>query len=126
MPDVYRNLTRRSWSIRKGGRVVGHASILALRDVRFVVSAVGVARIRRRSQREVVAHARGVLAESRPVPPCAVRVRFNPYLASAFFLPDGSPIAAAALILFLADGFAWAVPSPLECPPCVAPSPPSR
>lgn len=111
------------WSIRERGRVVGHASTLCLRDVRFVVSAAGVARIRRRSQREVVAFARGVLAEFGNVPPVAVRVRFDPYRAFTFTLPDGSPISAAALVSFLADGSCWAVLS--ECPPCV-PSSPSR
>lgn len=115
MPDVYRHLSRRAWSIRERGRVVGHASTLCLQDVRFVVSAAGVARIRRRSQREVVAHARGVLAESVAVPDGALRVRFCPYRAPAFTLPDGSPIAAAALVVFLADGSCWAVLH-LECP----------
>lgn len=116
MPDVYRCLTRRSWSIRESGRVVGSASTLWLRDVRFVVSAAGVARIRARRQREVVAYARGVLAKSAGVPDGAMRVRFDPYVAFTFSLPDGSPIAAAALVSFLADGSCWAVPIPSERP----------
>lgn len=118
MTDVYRCLTRRAapWSIREGGRVVGHAASLTLRDVTFRVSAAGVARIRRRGQRQVVAHARGDLAETGPVPADALRVRFNPYRASDFLVPDGSPIAAAALVWFLADGSCWAVPVPSECP----------
>lgn len=117
MTDVYRCLTRRTapWSIREGGRVVGHRDSLALRDVTFRVSASGVDRIRRRSQREVVAYARGVLFESGPVPPDALGVRFDPYRAASFLLPDGSPIAAAALVVFLADGSCWAVPAPSEC-----------
>ncbi|SDM27285.1 hypothetical protein SAMN05216360_101398 [Methylobacterium phyllostachyos] len=118
MTDVYRCLSRRTtpWSIREGGRVVGHRDSLALRDVSFRVSAAGVARIRRRYQREVVAHAQGALAESGPVPDDAVRVRFNPYAAASFTLPDGSPISAAAVVLFLADGSCWAVPVPSESP----------
>ena len=116
MPDVYRNLGRQTWSIREGGRVVGHAASLALRDVRFVVSVAGVARIRACRQREIVAYARGVLAESVPVPPDALRVRFDPYAAPAFLLPDGSPMSAAAVALFLPDGSCCAVPHPPECP----------
>lgn len=116
MPDVYRHLGRHAWSIREGGRVVGHASALALRDVAFRVSAAGDARIKRRSQREVVAHGRGTLAESGPVPPGSVRVRFAPYRADASLLPDGGPIRAAAVALFLPDGSCWAVPIPSECP----------
>lgn len=111
--DVYRCLTRRTspWSIREGGRVVGHRDALALRDVVFRVSAAGCARIRVRRHREVVAHARGVLVESAVVPTGAQRVRFDPYVLAAFTLPDGSPIAAAALVAFLPDGTAWAVPN---------------
>lgn len=124
MPDVYRCLTRRTtpWSIREGDRVVGHATTLCLRDVEFRVSAAGCARIRLRRQREVVAHARGVLVESGPVPPGARRVSFDPYGPPAFTLPDGEPIAAAALVLFAPDGSCWAVPYP-GVPLCVASSP---
>ena len=124
MTDVYRCLSRRSWSIGESGRVVGHAASLALRDAAFHVLAAGVARIRLRRQREVVAHARGGLVESEAVPAAAVRVRFDPYRVPAFTLPDGTPIAAAALVTFLPDGSCWAVPH-LECPPCVSSSPSS-
>lgn len=127
MPDVYRRLGRRAcWSIREGGRVVGHAANFALWDVAFRVSAGGARRIQARRQREVVATARGILVESAPVPPGALRIRFNPYVAAAFVLPDGSPIATAASVLFLADGTAWAVPYPLGVYLCVSPSSPSR
>ncbi|KZB99779.1 hypothetical protein AU375_04067 [Methylobacterium radiotolerans] len=81
----------------------------------FRVSAAGVDRIRGRRQREVVAYARGVLAESAGVPDGALRARFDPYVAPAFLLPDGSPISAAALVAFLPDGSAWTVPLPSEC-----------
>lgn len=116
MTDVYRCLSRRCWTIREGGRVVGHAASLALRDVEFRISAAGVARVRLRQQREIVAHARGVLVESEAVPAAAVRVRFDPYAAPNFLLPDGHIIAAAALVAFLADGSCWAVRHPSECP----------
>lgn len=115
MTVVYRCLRgRQTWSIREGGRIVGHAAALTLRDVSFRVSAAGVARVRRRQQREVVAHARGILVASASIPPGAQRVRFDPYAATAFLLPDGSPVERTALVLFLADGTCWAVPHP-EC-----------
>jgi hypothetical protein len=123
--EVYRCLSRGRWSVRERGRVVGHRGALCLRDVRFIVSAAGVARIRLRMQREVVAHARGVLVESEAVPAAAVRVRFDPYASGTFTVPDGSPISAAALVWFSPDGSCWAVPHPSECPPCVASSPSS-
>lgn len=107
--DVYRNLSRRAFSIREGGRVVEHRQALALRNVAFRVSEAGVRRIRARGQREVVAYARGVLIES-PVTEQAQRVRFDPYRAADFTLPDGSPIRSAAFVHFLADGSCWAIP----------------
>ena len=111
MVDVYRCLTRARlpWSLRDSGRVVGHRDALALRDVEFRVSTAGCARIRARRQREVVAYARGVLIES-PVTEQAQRVRFDPYRAADFTLPDGSPIRSAAFVHFLADGSCWAIP----------------
>lgn len=124
MPDVHWHLRRRSWSIREGGRVVGYVPAIALRDVQFVVSAAGCTRVRLRQQREVVAHARGTLAESGPVPLDAQRVRFDPYRAFTFTLPDGSPINEAAFVSFLADGSCWAVSHP-GVSPCVPSSPPS-
>ncbi|WP_446221229.1 hypothetical protein [Methylorubrum extorquens] len=75
----------------------------------------GAPRIRLRRQREVVAFASGVLVESAPLPPDAQSVRFDPYRAASFLLPDGRPISAAALVAFLPDGSCWAVPH-LECP----------
>lgn len=107
--EVYRNLSRRAFSIREGGRVVGHRQALVLRDVTFRVSEAGVRRIRSRLQREVVAHARGVLWES-PRSAQALRVRFDPYRAFDFTLDDGSPISGAAVVHFLADGSCWAIP----------------
>lgn len=108
--EAYRNLTRRCWSVRLRGRVVAHVPSLALRDVRLVVAAAGCARIRRSDHCEVIGFARGIRIESDVLPAGAVRVRFNPFAAPAFTLPDGTPIAAAALLFLDADGSCWAVP----------------
>ncbi|WP_449818017.1 hypothetical protein [Methylobacterium flocculans] len=124
MTDVYRNLSRRCWSVRVRNWVVGHVPSLTLRDVRFIVSLPGVRRIRERQAREVVALARGVPAES-GLPEGALRVRFDPYRSDEFTLPDGSPIRAAASVSFLPDGSCWAVPIPPGDPSRVAPSPSS-
>lgn len=107
--EAYCNLTRRCWPIREGGRVVGHVASLALRDVRLVVSAAGCARVRQRRQREVVAFARGGRIESDALHAGALQVRFDPFAAPAFTLPDGTPVSTAALLFLDADGAAWAV-----------------
>lgn len=121
--QAYRHLRMGCWSIRERGRVVGHLPSLVLRDVRFVVSAAGVRRVRLRQSREVVAYARGALPES-PVAAGALRVRFCPYRSTDLTLDDGSPIISAAFAHFLPDGTCWAVPH-LGDPPCVTPSSPS-
>jgi hypothetical protein len=109
MPDVYRHLRRRLWSLREDGRVFGHVPALALRDAEFRVSAAGVRRVQARHTREVVAVVRGIPVEAGPIPAGAVRVRFCPYRGPAFTLADGTPVTAAALVHLAADGSCWAV-----------------
>ncbi|MGW9821907.1 hypothetical protein ACUXK4_004496 [Methylorubrum extorquens] len=107
--EAYRNLTRRSWSVRARGRVVGHVETLTLAAAEFRVSAAGVRRVQARQTREVVALVRGIPTESSAIPTGAVRVRFCPYRGPAFTLTDGTPVSAAALVHLAADGTCWAV-----------------
>lgn len=107
--EAYRNLSRRCFSVRCAGRVVGHVETLALADAEFRVSAAGVRRIQARRAREFVAVVRGIPTESSAIPTGAVRVRFCPYLGPSFHLADGTPVTAAALVILAADGSCWAV-----------------
>ncbi|MDP4021101.1 hypothetical protein Q8W71_00560 [Methylobacterium sp. NEAU 140] len=103
--DVYRHTRRRRWSLKVGGRVVGHVEAVALAGVALVVRPGALARVRDRHVREVCALARGTPTAA-PRPPGARRLRFDVYGAGTF-LADGQPITAAALAWFEADGSAW-------------------
>lgn len=108
--EVYRNLTRRAWSVRVAGRVVGHVPAISLRDV--VLRSSNAARLRclRLGVRDVHAWARGVPTDAaRP----AAAVRFRYRLAEpGFRLADGQVLLAAAAVWFEADGSAWCLASP--------------
>lgn len=106
MIDVYRHLRMKAWSIRERGRLVGHLTTVVLRDVRLIVQPSGVARVRGRGQREVVAYARGeICGGRRPVEDR--RVRFDPFTMDAFDV-GGVPLAAARAVFFEEDGTCWA------------------
>ena len=108
--DVYRNLTRRAWSVRAGGRVVGHVTAIALRAVVLRTSEASRLRCARLGIRDVHAWARGVpFTDSRP--PEARRFRYR-LETPGFRLSDGTVLLAAEAAWFEADGTAWCLASP--------------
>ena len=107
--DVDRNLTRAAWSVRVGGRVVGHVPAIALRDVVLRSSEAARLRCLRLGARDVHAWARGVPTDA-PRPPAAVRFRYR-LTEPGFRLADGQVLLAAAAAWFEADGSAWCLAS---------------
>lgn len=108
MTEIYRCLPRKLWSVREGGRVVGHVDAVALSDVTFHASASGVKRIVANRRREVVAFARGRLVEAN-LWPSAVPIWFCPYSGPSFVDGDGEPVLQAHLAYFLSDGSCWGI-----------------
>lgn len=108
--EVYRNLTRRAWSMRVAGRVVRHVPAIALQGV--VLRSSNAARLRclRLGVRDVHAWARGPPFDgARP----AAAVRFRYRLAEpGFRLADGQVLLAAEDAWFEEDGSAWCLASP--------------
>ncbi|MGU3282507.1 hypothetical protein [Methylobacterium mesophilicum] len=104
MADVYRNRTRRAWSVREGGRVVAHVEAIALRDVTFRASETARLRCLRTGARDVHALAAGTVVEA-PRPAGAVRLRYR--LQETGFRAEGRVVVAAAAAWFEADGTAW-------------------
>jgi hypothetical protein len=104
--DVYRNLTRGSWSVRVEGRVVGHVPAIALIGVTLRASDAARLRCLRTGARDVHAWARGLPLVGVPRPGGAVRFRYC-LCQPGFRLPDGSSLIAAAAVWLEADGSAW-------------------
>lgn len=106
MADVYRNRTRRAWSVRIRGRVVGHREAVCLVGVTLRASEAGRVRCLAWGSREVVAWARGELADlARPVG--AERLRYR--LDTPGFLAgeEGRLVSKGRAAWFEADGSAW-------------------
>ncbi|MFE1597433.1 hypothetical protein [Methylobacterium sp. ID0610] len=108
--EVYRNLTRRAWSVRAGGRVVGHVAAIALRDVALRSSEAARIRCLRLGVRDVHAWARGVPTDA-PRPPEATWFRYR-LAEPGFRLADGQVLLAAEVAWFEPDGTAWCLASP--------------
>ncbi|MEG9528091.1 MAG: hypothetical protein MIL41_20385 [Hyphomicrobiales bacterium] len=102
--DLYRNLTKRCWSLRQGGRVVAAA---ALADVTLHASEPARQRYLRTGHRTVHAWARGTLVDA-PRPAGAVRLLYRPVEAAGFRTPHGMPARKANSAWFESDGTAWA------------------
>lgn len=108
MPTVHRNLNRAAWAVKDTPRSpVRHAAAVALAGVVFVVQAGGRARVLSNKVRAVHAYARGTHAEVKDVAGM-VEVTYNPYRAETFTTRDGTPVSAAALVVFHTDGKAYA------------------
>lgn len=104
--DVYRNLTRRAWSVRVGGRVVAHVPAIALAGVTLRASEASRLRCLRLAIRDVHAWARGIPVPGLPRPAGARRLRYR--LDTAGFRdPDGAIVTGAAAMWFEPDGSAW-------------------
>lgn len=85
--DVYWNLHRKQFSVRsrKTRRVIGHADLVVLADVQFVVGQKARQRAVRTGQRNVHAYARGVLCSpDRGSISYPNEVHYNPFRAKHF------------------------------------------
>lgn len=107
MTDVYRNLTRRCWSVRERGRVVAHLQSLTLAGAVMVVRPGSRARVLQTGHREVHAWIRGTVVPHVGVPAGVVRLRYQPFEVGHFTDECGRPVVAAASVFFDEDGRAW-------------------
>lgn len=102
---MYRNRTRARgcWSVRDHGRVVGHASALALAGCRLRVLESARLRVLRTGRREVHAWITGTLIETAP-PLGAVLIVYRSIEAGFRRRDTGALITTAAAVWFLEDG----------------------
>ena len=63
--EVYRNLHKKCWSVRQGGKVKVHTSYICLQDVKFVVQPAGREKVLQEKKKNVHAFVRGYLISSK-------------------------------------------------------------
>ncbi len=105
--DVYRNRTRRCWSIRERGRVVAHAQTVTLAAAVMIVRPGSRARVMRTGHREVHAWIRGTLVAHAGVPAKAASFHYRPFEAGHFIDESDRAIEAAARVFLDQEGWAW-------------------
>ena len=93
---VHRNLNNGTWSVKQSGRVVGHATQIALRDVTWIVQEGGRKRVVEKGQKNVHAYAKGHLmhedATGSTDTPDGYQVTYNPFVHETFVAFDGMPV----------------------------------
>lgn len=105
--DVYWNRTRKRWSLREDGRVVGHTTEVVLGRVTLHASEPARQRMLRTGDRTVQAYARGYRVEGWLRPLEAARLVYSP-AAGPGFVVYGQRVERAVGVWFEADGTAWA------------------
>jgi len=99
--EVYRNLHKDCFSIRKNGKVVRYVyddEKLNMRNVKFAVQPAGRAKVIREQRKNVHAFVRGVFGGVSSVEAWQQRATYNPYKYDYFFTKFGgstSPIYKA-------------------------------
>lgn len=87
---IYKNLTNGLWSIKQGGKVVGHANCFLLRYAEFKVSEVIRQRVISERKKYVHAYAVGYLDPTCPLDfnelELGKRIIYNPYQHKSFML----------------------------------------
>ncbi len=82
--QVYRNLNNGSLSIKQNGLVVGHADIIALSEVKFIVNQKGRERVLREGRKNVHAFVEGYFVPSSIDIQMEDSVCYNPYNMDSF------------------------------------------
>lgn len=97
---VYRNLRKKCFSVRQGGRVVAHVPSITLKDCTFIVQPAGRDRVRREGRKNVHAFVKGMVTEDREWLKDPSRAVYDPYKFDTFV--NGmtwKPIHSAPLVL---------------------------
>ena len=103
--EVYFNLHKKTWSVRQGGKVVGHTDQISIKNAQYIVSKKGNERVRREKKKNVHAFVRGYHMSELPLMPSQVQfVSYNPYKNNSFVIRNtdnsicSSPYAALEVI----------------------------
>ena len=85
--EVYRNLHKKCWSVRQGGKVKVHTSYICLQDVKFVVQPAGREKVLREQKKNVHAFVKGYLISAKKMNRLTAKmsswtmdaITYNPY-----------------------------------------------
>lgn len=105
---VYYNRSRKLWSIRSNGIVVGHAPSLALSECALHAGESARLRCLRTGDRDVHAWIKGTLAGGAR-PGDAIRIGYRPSAPGFRRRDTDEVVTAASAVWFEADGSAWAL-----------------
>ena len=83
--EVYRNLHKNCLSVRHKGKVIDHADVVHLTDVKFVVRPAGHAKVIATGHKNVHAFAKGTLVDASGINGPFRTVTYNPYKMNSFF-----------------------------------------
>lgn len=110
---VYRNVTKKCWSVRSNGKVLFHTDSLMLEDCTFKVSEAGRQRVIARQRKSVHAGVEGTLTVQPGKALSFIKLRatgkqvcYNPYKNTSF-ISDGQHIEAAQQVYFTAEGHVY-------------------
>ena len=83
--DVYFNLHKKTWSVRQGGKVVGHTDQISIKNAQYIVSKKGNERVRREKKKNVHAYVRGYVETLPYIMADDIKfVSYNPYKNNSF------------------------------------------
>jgi len=86
--QVYYNLHKKRLSVRNRGKVIKHADLVALENVKFHVQPAGQAKVRKNKRKNVHAYVAGDLAKKQVVDSMVSNlVKYNPY-KNDFFVDE--------------------------------------
>lgn len=93
---VYWNATRKIWSVKSGNSPVEHASLLVLKDCKFLVSEAGRQRVLRTKRKDVHAFVEGEIVSREGMRHLGSydEVRYNPYKNETFVDGAGNRVDA--------------------------------
>ena len=90
---VYRNLTKKCWSIKQKGLVVAHTNNIILKDAICIVNQKGNLRVRQEKQKNVHAYIKGIIYN--PIEELTFNdiITYNPYINDTFVI-NNEPVYA--------------------------------
>lgn len=99
---VYRNITKRCYSVMRDGHVIAHVDSIVLKNVEFRVSEAGRQRVLKERRKNVHAFIVGQVSMDEALDK-GTPVRYNPYVAPSF-ISEGQPIHSAGVVHLTTKG----------------------